>query len=937
MVVFDDYQELPSAAPVHQVLREGLSQLPPGGRAIIVSRSEPPATLARLRANETIRLVGGTDLRLTQEEANAIARIHLQRRAPPDTLRALHEATQGWAAGLVLLLERLKAGDLATPSLQRLAPEALFDYFAGEVFDRMDGETREVLLKTALLPTMTAGVVREVTGSPRAARILADLARAQYFTIAHSEVEPAYEYHPLFRGFLLARATDIFRADGLSAIRRRAAAVLEAAGQVEPAVALYREAGDWDEVARLIVVEAPTLMAQGRGLTLQQWLRSLPADRMEGSPWLLYWLGASCLPADPGESHQHFARAFALLRDRHDDAGALLAWSGAVDAIVLERATLARLDPWIAELEAWLASRPAFPSPEVEARVICSMLAAGVVHRPDQPEMGRWAARAETLLESRSDPSLTLLTGFYLATYFVWMGDLSRTSRIFGLLLDIGRSPRASPQTLIAGHYARSHASWLVGDAAACLREMTQGLQIAERTGVHLIDPHLVAIGLYGALSAGMLEIAAELLQRMKAGVDPDRLMDTSHYEYVAGWHAWLRGNPPDAHGHLERCLQQTLHAGIPFPTALTSLALAQLEGEEARFQAADAHLERARAIGRRTGSRLLDYMCRLVEARLGLDRGEKSAALSALRAAMATGREQGFVNFPWWRSSFMSRLCLTALEHGIEVEYVRALIRRRGLVPETPPLDVEAWPWTVRIVTLGHFEIRVRDRPLAFRGKTQKKPIALLKALIALGGRSVREEALMDALWTDADGDAAGRALTTTLHRTRRLLGSDVAVSRREGHLGLDPWQCWVDVWALEHWLARAEAASTPEDIARVLEPALRLYPGPFLGAENEPPGSAAMRARLRSRLLRALDRLARQWEVAGESERAVVWCQRALELDDCAEGLYRRLMAVYQRLGRRAEALALYARCRQRLAAVLGVEPDPETEALYRSLRPG
>jgi DNA-binding SARP family transcriptional activator len=56
---------------------------------------------------------------------------------------------------------------------------------------------------------------------------------------------------------------------------------------------------------------------------------------------------------------------------------------------------------------------------------------------------------------------------------------------------------------------------------------------------------------------------------------------------------------------------------------------------------------------------------------------------------------------------------------------------------------------------------------------------------------------------------------------------------------------------------------------------------------------------------------------------------------VDDLAEELYQRLIAGYQRLGRRADAAVTYERCRRRLADVLGVAPSAETERLGRSLR--
>jgi DNA-binding SARP family transcriptional activator len=208
-----------------------------------------------------------------------------------------------------------------------------------------------------------------------------------------------------------------------------------------------------------------------------------------------------------------------------------------------------------------------------------------------------------------------------------------------------------------------------------------------------------------------------------------------------------------------------------------------------------------------------------------------------------------------------------------------------------------------------------------------------------------VSEARLTEALWPEAEGDAAQQSLATTLYRLRRLLGHEAAVTRQEGRVGLDPCRCWVDTWAFERLLARADAARTqgPADgkaLAESLqytEQALALYHGPFLAGEPVHVWVVSLRERLHARLLRHLVEIGRHWEQAGRWAEAAAGYERALEVDGCAEEFYRRLMAAYHRLGRPAEALAVYQRCRRTLAGLLGVEPSPETEALHRALRAG
>ena len=104
-LVLDGYQQVPVSSQLHEVLAIALETLPPGGRVVVVSRGDPPAALARLRANQTLAVIGWDELRLTREEIAAIA----AKRRPDFSAEAidlLYARTHGWAAGLMLMLEQ---------------------------------------------------------------------------------------------------------------------------------------------------------------------------------------------------------------------------------------------------------------------------------------------------------------------------------------------------------------------------------------------------------------------------------------------------------------------------------------------------------------------------------------------------------------------------------------------------------------------------------------------------------------------------------------------------------------------------------------------------------------------------------------------------------------------------------------------------------------
>jgi DNA-binding SARP family transcriptional activator len=58
-------------------------------------------------------------------------------------------------------------------------------------------------------------------------------------------------------------------------------------------------------------------------------------------------------------------------------------------------------------------------------------------------------------------------------------------------------------------------------------------------------------------------------------------------------------------------------------------------------------------------------------------------------------------------------------------------------------------------------------------------------------------------------------------------------------------------------------------------------------------------------------------------------------LRRDRCYEEAYQTLMRAHARAGSRSQALRSYSRCAQALADELGIEPLPETVALYERLK--
>ncbi|MBT8489673.1 MAG: AAA family ATPase, partial [Deltaproteobacteria bacterium] len=250
VIVLDNYQEAPETSTFQIVIRQGLSVIPRGLHVLLISRKPPPAELVRLEANRQMATIGWNELRLMSEETTGIVELLAPDYLDQDKIDELHSLAGGWVAGVVLMMHKFLTEGVEPDAFDKKTHELIFDYFASEVFERMDPNTQVFLLKSAFLSHMSIALALEFTGNKDAGQILKKLARNNYFVVRRLSRDIVYSYHPLFRQFLLERSKTIFSQQTITQIITEAASVLDKDGQVEEALSLISEVGNWETMTR---------------------------------------------------------------------------------------------------------------------------------------------------------------------------------------------------------------------------------------------------------------------------------------------------------------------------------------------------------------------------------------------------------------------------------------------------------------------------------------------------------------------------------------------------------------------------------------------------------------------------------------------------------------------------------------------------------------
>lgn len=835
-LVLDDLHAVAPASALYAVLEAAFSQVPRHSCIVVTSRGEPPPSFARLRVTGEMACVSAEQLCFDAAELADIARLRGHALAP-EAIGQLQSRTQGWAAAIVLMLEHAKLSGRLAELPGEAPPRALFDYLAGEIFERFEPKTREFLMRIACLPRITVPVAEALSGEPKAGRLLVNLALNDYFVAeAATDEGRVFQLHPLLRDFLRNRAA-LDLPEALAAPQlKRAAALLRAAGHVEDAVSLLIDCASWADVAAVLGDESQALLEQGRSETLGRWLDLVPIELVERDPRLLRALAGCRLQASPRAAGRLFERAFAGFRGAGNAQGMNESCRGVIDAGMLECDDLAALDEWLALLD----------KPHARAQF---------VRAPGSRPLEAWA-------EELGPVALAL-------------------------------------QRFFAGEHAQA------------LQVAREALARADAEGVHSADAWLHAVSAAAHLGNGDADAARGELQLLEAGGSPRR-GERAVAAYLRAWLAWLESDAAGAHREARAACALAGETGIPALECLARVAWAGLLAEASDWRACEAQVRAARALAQRLDVPQLAFAVELAAAGAAHAEGGEAAALEPLTAALRVGREHGFTYAPWWRAGASAEICAAALQHGIERDYVRTLVRAYNLVPAVPPLRLASWPWHLRLRVLGRVEIERGNAPIETSTKGPGRPLELLKVLVALGGQGVRADTVADALWPHAEADCAHKSLTAALHRLRKLLGHDEAIALRDGRLSVNPALVWVDAWALDQALE-----------ANAVDEAVQRYRGPFLADETEQPSYIACREQLRGKMMRALSRAPRE-----------ELYQKLIDADPLFEAPYRQLMLLHQRAGEAAEARAVYERLRTLLATRLKMMPSAETQSVFASL---
>ena len=275
------------------------------------SRKRPEdLPLIKLTAKQLLLGIGQEDLAFTVEEAGLLLQ-ECYGLDEPELAETLAAFSEGWITGIVLglgnqsLFKNGKWREIKTTgnssSSQGFDTTGIFDYLAQEVLENQPPEIQDFLLKTSVFEVMKPSECdalledfKKVEGkgvssySSISEATLQQLeSRNLFISQLDSDLteEITYQYHTLFRQFLLLRLNQ--KPKDYVVAQLKAADILKNAGALLTSIQHYIKAGATERAGKVLSDVAEQLHQSGRSELLFNLLSKIPLETQKTLPQLL--------------------------------------------------------------------------------------------------------------------------------------------------------------------------------------------------------------------------------------------------------------------------------------------------------------------------------------------------------------------------------------------------------------------------------------------------------------------------------------------------------------------------------------------------------------------------------------------------------------------------------------------------------------------------
>jgi ATP/maltotriose-dependent transcriptional regulator MalT/two-component SAPR family response regulator len=913
-----DSAQSSDAATIDKAFNYLFDHLPSNIHFMISSRTLPSFSTARLRAKGNLAELTTDDLRFTRKEIHELFRRNRETDISDASLRDIESYSEGWITELQAISHMMERDQgKALPSFKH--KKQSYDYFIEEVFLQQPEEVRSFLTESCVLSQMTTDSCDAVLRRNDSDKMLTLLTSRNLFVSCTDEESRVFQYHQLFRDFLINRLA------GNPALRHslysRAAAYYEANRDYASSIRHNLAASNTDEAVRIIEEQGDALMAIKRQDMLGQWLEWLGPDLIGSRPALLvfqgqvlWWEGkldqallayeeANMLARTQGEGNIQ-ARAMRGIantlcaRGLYKKATAAgeealqLAGKGELQLRVQIMNTLGACHYYsqryvkatsVVSEALKLCEKTKCPSEEQKLRQ--NLLACHVRfgNHEEVIEVG------ERMIAQEKPTCSSSYLYHTIARVHALRGEFARSRELLRKALELSRSFNDS-RGVTSAFMDLGFLYLTQGDYNQARSYYRKTLKLnAERAEKAITEEVFHEISRSYLLQGDLIR-AEEYINRVS--IEKEHLVENS-FLVTKGEIALESGDAAEGKKILELILDPTAQPRAEFTKMFAHAALARFYHKNDERDLLVEHLAKALEISKKGGHHF--------------------ALLNMARM-----------------DSFLLQFAVT---NNVAPRYARFLLDRFG-----PEYDLV-------VSFFGGLHIKRGGGKVAQEKWVRQKSRSLFCYLLANKSKRFTKDWLVELFWPGRVFSRTKSNLSTSLANIRQVISAITKketsfVDYRDNTYGVSSdYRIWLDLEQFTQLMSEARKSDRTgnERIAmNKYEEAIGLYHGDLL-PEVYDDWSEEMRIYCKEQYLRALDRVSAFCLKQEKYDRAIDCSKRIIACDEFREPAYLICMRSYIAQGKRKAATGLYKKLEKILKDELDATPSEETKRLFRELTEG
>lgn len=446
-LVLEDYHVI-KLREIHQIMVFLLDHMPPQMHLVILTRSDPPFPLARMRARGEMMEIRAHNLRFSSDETTIFLNKNLGLNLADENIQILLDRTEGWITGLQLAALSIQGRKNASEMIAAFGGghEYIVDYLVEEVLDRQPDELKMFLYQTSILGRMNGPLCDEITGQSEGEATLEHLEKANLFVTLIGGEQRWYRYHHLFAEVMSNRLHRYFP-DQVHELHLRAAKWFNQNNLFSEAIEHALATNDHLFAAEIVESQAQDLLHKGSLSTLLGWLNQFPPEIVMRRPRLGIDSAWVYLLIGQFEQIESYLASAETKLDGLNDQDELCGQIAAIRAY----AAAQRGNPAQA-IELAHNSLELLPKEDLSVRSVVSFVLGGVYYIQQDFENALSAMQAASQFgEQAGNIHLAVAALNAVAELLKQQGNLGETEKILYQAMHLGSGPSGKPLPITAG------------------------------------------------------------------------------------------------------------------------------------------------------------------------------------------------------------------------------------------------------------------------------------------------------------------------------------------------------------------------------------------------------------------------------------------------------------------------------------------------------